>query len=293
MRRAALFASLACACSVPTGTASDPIIGGTRSTGVTSTVLLASFPPDRSTLATCTAVLVSPTVLVTAAHCVDAANHPSYVFGVFTGDDAAPFPTLAALEPQLAPVAEVHAHPMYSPSPGGVVPFFADIAVAILASPSTIAPAPIQRAPIDDSWAGKTAQIVGYGQTQFEQPNQTRFEATTVVVAVRGDTVVIGDNVHHGCLGDSGGPAFVDGVLVGVDSFGPVGCTGPSSYRRTDAHAAGFLDAFVPPPAGPDAGPTGGDAGGEPAGDGGGCATHRAGGWLALLLGLAFLRRRR
>jgi hypothetical protein len=137
---------------------------------------------------------------------------------------------------------------------------------------------------------GRPAQIVGYGQTQFEQPNLARFEATTVVVALRADTVVVGDNLTHGCLGDSGGPAFVDGVLVGVDSFGPVGCTGASSYRRTDFHAAGFLDQFVPPPAGPDAGMPPDD---EPRAGEGGCSAGGASGWLvALMLGGAARSRR-
>src|SRR5688572_27580639 len=89
------------------------IIGGTRSFGVTSTMLLVSYPPDRSYLVTCTAVLISPDVLLTAAHCVDEPNHPNHIYGVFTGDDAEPYPTLSSIEPFLKPVASVHAHPLY------------------------------------------------------------------------------------------------------------------------------------------------------------------------------------
>ena len=88
VRADAYLAALAllAACTTPiTNTEQQDIIGGSRSTGMTATVLLAGVPPNKSVLTTCTAVLVSPTVLFTSAHCIDAPNHPNYLFGIFTG----------------------------------------------------------------------------------------------------------------------------------------------------------------------------------------------------------------
>jgi uncharacterized protein (TIGR03382 family) len=84
-------------------------------------------------------------------------------------------------------------------------------------------------------------------------------------------------------------------VLIGIDSYGPTGCTGPAHYRRVDSFLP-FIDTFVPPAnGGPDAGVGGGpDAGtGEPAEDGG-CSTSGGAG-LAIVLAFAgvFSRRRR
>ena len=286
MRLVALV-TLASACGVPVSLTEHEheIIGGTRSTGVTSTVLLASYPPDRSVLATCSAVVISPTVVLTVAHCVDAPNHPGYLYGVFTGDDASPYATAAELEPHLRPVASVHAHPQYSTEP----PFVADIGVAVLAAPLDIAPAPLQRAPLGPSVIGEPAHILGYGQTVYEQPNLARHEATTTVVSLGPDTIEIGDAVRRPCLGDSGGPAFVGGLLVGVDSYGPIGCTSPAHYRRVDSYLP-FIDQYVPPPAGPDAGTPPPPPAGDP--DDGGCAAGGSPGLALAAVVLALARRR-
>ncbi|MCA9678399.1 MAG: hypothetical protein KC464_25460, partial [Myxococcales bacterium] len=82
----------------------DEIIGGGPAADDDAVVLLASFPTDRSVLATCSAVAISPTVLLTAAHCVDAGTHPGYIFGAFLGADASAYPTLVELEPHLVAI---------------------------------------------------------------------------------------------------------------------------------------------------------------------------------------------
>lgn len=264
------------------------IIGGTRSIGVTATVMLAGYPPDRSLLHTCTAVVVSPTVLLTAAHCIDAPNHPNYRFGVFTGDDATPYPNLAALEPQLKPVATVHPHPQYSTQ----VPFFADIGVVVMAAPLPNAPIPMQREPLTASVIGKPAQIVGYGQTVYDQYNSARHEAMTTVAALDTDTITVGDSQRRACLGDSGGPAIVDGKVVGIDSYGPVGCGGPAHYRRVD-YFLPFIEPYMPAPMpeDPDMDPV--DPMDDVEMESGGCAAGGgAGMWLALAA-LGVRRRRR
>ena len=254
----------------PVGDSAAPIIGGAMDQVDPAVVLLASYPPDMSVLDTCTAVAISDTVFLTAAHCVDMPNHPSYVYGVFPGADASPYPTLAALLPHLLAVSAVHPHPSYDPSP----PFNADIGVVVLSKPSAITPLPFNKSPLDASIVGQPARIIGYGQTVYGTFNDTKNQASTKVASLgTDDTVAVGDATHVSCLGDSGGPALVSfaGVetVIGVDSYtDTTGCTEPAHYRRTDLYTS-FIEQYAPPPdagTGADAG-TGTDAG--PAQDGG------------------------
>jgi Trypsin len=223
-------------------TVESTIIGGVRSIGVEATVMLVGFPPNRSVLQSCTAVVVSPTVLLTSAHCVDAPNHPNYLYGVFTGDDASAYPALVDLEPQLKMAASVHPHPQYSPD----LPFYADIATVVMAAPLPIAPAPMQRTPLDTSVIGKPARIVGYGQITYGEYNSARYEAMTTVASMENDTVVVGDATKRSCLGDSGGPAFVDGVVIGIDSYGPVGCNAVASIRSSRSSRSTYRCRRIP-----------------------------------------------
>jgi MYXO-CTERM domain-containing protein len=320
VKRAALLVltSLACAaCAGPEATdeARQPIVGGTPDTGDPAVVMLVSYPPDQSTFDACTASLVAPKVLLTAAHCLDPQKHPGWTFGVFTGPDASPFSTAPQLAPHLLPVAEVHMHPEYDSK----APFHADIGVALLVDPLDVTPLPVNRAPLDDKLVGGPARIVGYGQIKYGEYHAEKREAATVIGAIgMDDTLVVGDLMHRSCVGDSGGPALVtlNGVetIVGVDSYAELtGCLEPAHYRRPDRYTD-FVDTYVPPPPKPDAGGAGGSGGtsgssGETGGQGGelplvdtesgGCAV--AGGpvretpWTLVALGalLAISRRRR
>ena len=284
--RVTLLASLA-GCTTPLSTEESAIIGGTRSTGASATMMLVGYPPDRSVIHTCTAVLVAPGVLLTAAHCIDAPTHPNYSYGVFTGDDASPYPLLVDLEPHLEGVAQVYPHPSYS----SMLPFYADIGVVVLDAALTVAPMPMPSALLDATIIGKPATIIGYGQTTYQEFNSARYEATTTVTAIENDTFVVGDAQTRSCLGDSGGPVIVDGMVVGIDSYGPTGCGGPAHYRRVDTFLP-FITPFLPPaPGGADAGPDAGPGTTEPTDDGG-CRTG-GGGSLGLALGVLALAPRR
>jgi uncharacterized protein (TIGR03382 family) len=289
----AALAILAVGCvSQELGTSDHAIIGGTRSLGVTATVMLVGFPPDRAVMHTCTAAVISPTVLLTAAHCIDAGTHPNYQYGVFTGDDASTYPNLAALEPQLRSVKTVHPHPQYSTS----LPFYADIGAVVTSAPLPITPMPMQDTALDTTVIGKAAQIIGYGQIVYDTYNSKRFEAMTTVGGLDNDTIIVGDSAKHACLGDSGGPAIVNGKLVGVDSYGPLGCDGPAHYRRIDSFKP-FIEQYVPPATDdPTGDPTEDPTGEDPMTDteDTGCnASGGAGLPMIGLVGLALGRRRR
>ena len=213
--------------------------------------MLVSYPPDHSVFETCTASIVSDTVVLTAAHCIDPDTHPGAGFGIFLGPDASAFTTANTLIPQLVPIKEAHPHPDYDKSP----PFTADIGVAILEAPVDVAPLPIHREALGPDIVGQPARIVGYGQIKYKEYNAVKHQASTSVAALdKGDTVTVGDKDHRSCVGDSGGPALVtwNGAeqIVGVDSYTDLaGCLDPAHYRRPDLYTT-FLDQYVPPPAG-------------------------------------------
>jgi MYXO-CTERM domain-containing protein len=319
LKRALLLPPLLSACEPTdlerTAVTRGPIIGGSADGNDPAVVLLASYSPDHSILYFCTATVIAPDVLLTAAHCVDEANHPSFTFGVFTGPDANDYTEVADLAPELLAVSEVRPHPSYDTA----APFTADIALVRMAEPLSIEPLAIAWEPLPEDIAGREARIVGYGQIVYEQSNAAKYSATTVVAAVdAGDTITVGDAQHRSCIGDSGGPALViiDGVetLVGVNSYTDMaGCLEPAHYRRVDQYAD-FIAELVDPPAPPPPSDGGSDAGGAGAGGddaaGGaaaddddaedGCAVSREaphGGFgvaaLLLLGASAVLRRRR
>jgi secreted trypsin-like serine protease len=256
-----------------------PIIGGTVETGDPAVVFLAGYPASRNTMFTCTAVIVSPTAALTAAHCVD---HPGFTFGVFLGPDASG--SLAELEPQLVPVSEVHIHPGYERD----APFFGDIAVIEFAQPVSVPPLPIMRTRPSEAMVGLSVRIVGYGQIVYDQYNSTKYAATTTIAALDpDDTILIGDANIHTCIGDSGGPALLGGVVIGITSYSDTsGCIDPAHFRRPDAFLA-FIDehAGTMPPPPPE--PLPDDEVAE-----GGCSTTHPSGLLVVLL-LTWIRRRR
>ncbi|HEY4176334.1 MAG TPA: S1 family peptidase [Kofleriaceae bacterium] len=290
----ALFISACVAPSTDVSTDEQAIIGGEASAGSSAVVMLVGYPSDMSVLQSCTAVLIAPTFLLTAAHCVDATDHPNYTYGIFPGDDATQYDTLVKLIPHLLPVTAVHPHPSYTPD----LPFTADYDIAIveLHDALPVAPLPMRTTPITSAIANTSAQIIGYGQTTYQQFNQKRFQAMTVVTAVEGDTIVVGDSVKRSCLGDSGGPALIGGEVAGIDSYGPTGCNAAAHYRRVDSYAA-FIGQYVPPTTPPDPipDPVGDDdgSGSDTGGGGGGCSTSHASFSLVLGLALIPLRRRR
>jgi hypothetical protein len=252
MHRAFALVSLA-ACASPVATVEQPIIGGSADAGDAAVVLIAAYPSDRSTLFTCTAEVIAPTALLTAAHCLD---HDGYTFGAYFGADASSYTTLDLLAPHLAAVTAVHLHPAYDRA----APFTADIGVVTLADAAPTPALPFARA-LPAGIVGAPARIVGYGQTVYNQYHAARDAASTQVVAIdSGDTITIGDAQHATCVGDSGGPGLVaiGGVeqIVGIDSYADTtGCTQPAHFRRTDLYA-GFIDQYAgTAPAG------GGDAG--------------------------------
>jgi V8-like Glu-specific endopeptidase len=240
----------ACIGAAPTGVATQPIINPDPTTDTTDTavVMVLSQVPGSMTGSLCSGEVISPHVVLTAAHCVDPAVVGTGVkFEVFTG---AVLNMTAPLSDFLA-VSETHYDTAFNPQDPTQGH---DLGIVILKSATTIAPIPFNRTPLGQSMVGQPARLVGYGITN---PNDTtgmtagtRRQAPSKVNSVDQTLVGFEDGSHSICEGDSGGPGFMTmggrELIVGVTSYGFQTCptSMPGTDTRVDAYTS-FIDPYV------------------------------------------------
>jgi V8-like Glu-specific endopeptidase len=144
-------------------------------------------------------------------------------------------------------VAQVAVHPQYDGSVNS--PFDVALVRFLGALPATpVIPA---LAPTEDTLAvGTTIDVVGFGKTETNAMNSTRFEVNRVIQSITANQFLYDQTDMKGaCQGDSGGPALVDtpgGTRVaGVTSFGDPDCTKVGASVRVSPVYASFIQAFV------------------------------------------------
>jgi Trypsin len=229
----------------------------------------------------CSATLVSPTVLVTAAHCTDGVRGKV----IATFDPVAPPSPRAADDPGdgtsttgyvSTPAGWLagtpHAHPLWD----GELQLndLHDVGVVVLDAPYTGA-TPAQLPPrnylsgLTKGNGGlnkQTFTVVGYG-VFFEKPSEGPQKPTAVADRTRRFVDAVGQNISSQvlklaenekdsragggtCFGDSGGPVFHNGLLVGDTSFtASQFCRSAGGYYRLDTDdARSFLDDYVTVP---------------------------------------------
>jgi V8-like Glu-specific endopeptidase len=218
----------------------------------------------------CSGTLVSPTVVLTAAHCTDDQDGKTLVtFDSFV-DDASPFKYDPAAHPEDGYTATeiaamggyagtAYTDPAYSNFTD--MKNWNDVGVIVLDEAVTgIDPAPIARVgtldKIGKSELSKTPFIaVGYGTevrkaesgpqkpTPMNYPLERRYvkmfgqKLTPQILQTNGSTTN-GKDTGSTCFGDSGGPVFYKGEVVAVTSYGNNDvCRGISGYQRVDIQA--------------------------------------------------------
>ncbi len=194
--------------------------------------------------AMCSATLIAPNVVLTAAHCIRGAG--IYSISFVGGND------LRQPEFTFSSRGDWHPHPLYT----GLVPQD-DIGIVIIQGDTAaegITPIPPNCRPTGRDFLGSVIQTAGYGMTSPDDGWNTRRLWTTLTVT--GQTpnyyVAHGYNVTGTCQGDSGGPMLYtmeDGrpYVMGVVSSGnSEDCLGDTYYPRTDYYCDDFIGQFVP-----------------------------------------------
>lgn len=259
-------AAIALTLVAPTSPASASTGGTVDTANRYSGVGLIAFY-DEGSRYRCSATLVSPTVLLTAAHCTDDVDGMIAVTFETLVDDAPPANLPVASDPAAGyTAADItkagylagtgHTHPQYSDFTD--LDNWNDVAVVVLQEPVTGRPiTPIaDEGTLDEiprrDLRSTLFRAVGYGTevrkatsgpqkpTPMSYPIVRRYvdmpgqKLTSQILQTNGNEH---DNAGTGgtCFGDSGGPLLLDGEIVGVTSYGYTSnCRYIDGYQRVD-----------------------------------------------------------
>lgn len=214
----------------------QPIVGGTTTTTTAYPFMMQIT--DASQNQFCGGTLVSPTKVVTAAHCmVDETTSSVRVVGGRT--------YLNGTNGTVARVSKIWIHPDYTDVSRGD-----DVAVLTLSTSMPYTTAKYVSATDTSVYAaGTTARIVGWGTTSSGGSSSNQLRTATVPTVSNsscggayGSRFIASNMVCAGytsggtdtCQGDSGGPFLIGGVLAGITSWGE-GCADadyPGIYTR-------------------------------------------------------------
>jgi V8-like Glu-specific endopeptidase len=231
----AILAMVSVACGREPGPLSFPKIHGGEPVPAgehPATVGIARSEPAGMRLI-CTGVLVAPQVVLTAGHCVDDVTPDALnELKLYVGDGVEGGLVEAAVS-----IAAAHASPHLRRHPLG----YSDVAVLRLDAPlAGVTPAPLSASLADDTRLTQTdspVTLVGYGERE-DRGRGRKFQVTTTVTRSTSHEFVAGGGGRDACKGDSGGPVFAEGRLVGLVSRGiGLGCGDGGYVTRLAGHA--------------------------------------------------------
>ena len=208
------------------------IVGGSSANDRTAVVAIVS-----GDLLLCSATLIHPRVILTAAHCLppNLSVPRDQLEVVFDFD--------ISQRTETRRLVTAVAHPSWNEArPGN------DVGVASLDGDAPVPAMVYGTAPLDDTNIGQQVELVGYGITSKNgRGDGIRRKAVGTITVVETTTFDGAPSPGITCNGDSGGPAIVNrnGVdeVVGINSRST--CTDRFIEERPDAHADTFITPFV------------------------------------------------
>ncbi len=237
-----LLVLFACACSAsPIGTESAAIVNGAPDTTDTSVVALhiaSSNGPQDDAL--CSGTVVSPHVVMTAAHCLspDVVGPIDHV-DIFLGSD--PFDPAQANDSTLfITAASTSFDPQFSKADATH-----DIAVIVSPTPLALTPIALNHDGLGTGDIDTPVHVVGFGESDGNDANSAgpRRSIDTVIFGVDDEHIRL---VNVICEGDSGGPTIMtkngNTVVAGVHSFTTTpNCASDGDDTRVDKYTS-FVD---------------------------------------------------
>jgi secreted trypsin-like serine protease len=237
---AALIALVACVgCGVRTEP--DEVVLGSTREAITNGVDDDDDPAVVALLTdgrvVCSGVLVTKSVVLTAAHCVARTVPETVLFGT----------NPRSASGTLIKVRDAHAHPNFDPKT-----FDNDIALVALAEEAPATPLPIATQSVNDSDVGREIRVVGFGSpglsgdgTLHKRSGQTKIES------YGWNDFRFRAAPSQTCNGDSGGPAVArigdHDAVIGITSSGDPDCLVFGRDIRIDRFAS-FVQDYVDAP---------------------------------------------
>ena len=220
----------------PIGTSDQSIVAGELDTGDPAVVALTT-----QGFQFCTGPLVSPNVILTAAHCVHEGflGFPSGAIEIFFGNDVKGAGEFIPVTGEGGP------HPNWGPN--NPQPDF-DVGILRMSKDGPATPIPMATKPFTDSFVGQPIRLVGFGITVANGDDAgLKRQANAEIYEYYPREFALALNPSGTCNGDSGGPAFImeDGkeVVVGIHSLSD--CDTFAIDERVDVHLEDFIQPFI------------------------------------------------
>lgn len=187
----------------------------------------------------CSAVLVAPAVLVTAAHCTSG-TVSNEVFVSFDSHYVAGSSTVVP--------GTIHPDPAWDPAAKDTH----DLAVVVLDDPVAIDPLALPPAGLLDRVSLRGSEFTNVGYGYFDRTfvaDGYRRVSTSSFTSLKPTEVKLSQHDGGVCFGDSGGPRLYGSTVAAITSTGNPMCTGQSiGYRLDTQSARAFLGQYVAVP---------------------------------------------
>lgn len=224
------IALAACVDAEPIGQRAEAIVAGNVTAADPAIVALT----EADGRVVCSGTLISPHVVLTAAHCgIDAKTFRSFraVFGA------------SARAGLVVALSDARVHPDFDAKT-----FANDLALLTLRARSEIPPVALADKGGAASLPTAKLRIVGFGiSAAMAGDLGTKREGTARVDAIAATTFHLAPEPSQPCVGDSGGPALLAAasgeLLVGVTSNGDDACVKGATETRVDP----YVDTFIAP----------------------------------------------